>query len=812
MINLREYQDRPRRLSDYLPWAALIAPGIILNKDGALQRTLRYRGPDLESATPEELVSYAARVNNALKRFGSGWSLFFEAARRSATNYPESQFPNAASWLVDEERRNTFLEAGSHFETDFYLTLCWLPPADRAGRMESMLIEDPAQAPGAFWEDALQIFQTQSDRGIDLLQSMMPEAEWLTDEETLTYLHACVSTKQHALRVPDTPMCLDAIITDSALSGGLSPTLGDQALRAVSIQGFPSMTEPGLLNELDSLGFAYRWVTRFIPLDKPQAEKTLNRYRRQWFSKRKSVLTILKETLENEPSQLVNTDADNKAADVDEALQALGSDYVGFGYLTTAITLMHEDVDVADEMARSVERVLNGRGFTSINESLNAVDAWFGTHPGNAYANIRQPLVHTLNLAHMAPLAAVWAGPQRNDHLGAPALLMARSSSSTPFRLVTHSGDVGHTMIVGPTGAGKSVLLSLLALQFQRYESARVYVFDKGRSARAAMLAIGGADYDLDPSGALAFQPLANIDQPGDLTFAQDWILGLLRQEGVETDATCQEKVWSALQNLSETPKPQRTLTGLAALIQDGDLRTALKPYTIEGPFGALLDADRDDLTDAGTAVFEMESLMQVPRLTAPVLTYLFHRLERRFDGAPTLLILDEAWLFLDHPMFAERLREWLKTLRKKNVSVIFATQSLSDVSQSSIAPPLIESCPTRIFLPNSRACERRQSETYEAFGLNARQIELISGATPKQDYYLQCPAGNRLFDLELGPISLAFCASGSKKDQAAIIQALEVAAPGNSFAAHWLNVKGLSWAADLILENSEGGVACAAE
>ena len=543
MIDLREYQDGSRRLSDYLPWAALIAPGIILNKDGALQRTLRYRGPDLESATPEELVSYTARVNNALKRFGSGWSLFFEAARRPATDYPESEFPEAASWLVDEERRNTFREAGAHFETGFYLTLSWLPPADRTGRMESVLIEDPAQAPGAFWEDALQTFQTQSDRGIDLLQALMPEAEWLTDEETLTYLHTCVSTKDHAVRVPHTPMCLDAMLTDCTLKGGLSPTLGDQALRTISVQGFPPMTEPGLLSDLDNLGFAYRWGTRFIPLDKPEAEKTLNRYRRQWFSKRKSVLTILKETLENEPAALLNTDADNKAADVDEALQALGSDFVGFGYLTNSITLMNEDPDVADEMARSVERVLNSRGFTSINESLNAVDAWLGTHPGNAYANVRQPLIHTLNLAHMAPLSAVWAGPERNDHLDDFPLLMARSSSSTPFRLVTHSGDVGHTMIVGPTGAGKSVLLSLLALQFQRYKNARVYIFDKGRSARAALLAIGAAEYDLVPTGALAFQPLANIDQTEDLTFAQDWTLGLLRQEGVETDATCQEKI-----------------------------------------------------------------------------------------------------------------------------------------------------------------------------------------------------------------------------------------------------------------------------
>ena len=771
MLNLSEYRKRPRGMVDYLPWAAIVAPGIVLNKDGALQRTCRYRGPDLESATPEQLVAYTARVNNALRRFGSGWSLFFEAVRRPALIYPYSQFPDPVTWLIDEERRNTFLQAGSHFETDFYLTFCWLPPADRASRVERVLIDDPNDAPRAFWDNAKDVFINQTDRSLDLIQTLMPEAEWLNDDETLTYLHACVSTKRHPVRLPDTPMHLDGVLTDCALKGGLSLQLGESALRVISLQGFPGATEPGLLAELDQLGFSYRWVTRFLPLDKTDAEKTLSRYRRQWFAKRKSIMTILKETLENEPSPLVNSDADNKAADADEALQALGADHVGFGYLTTAIVVSDAIPNIVDEQARAVERVLNARGFTTINETLNAVDAWLGTHPGNAYANVRQPLIHTLNLAHMAPLSAVWAGPERNSHLDGPPLIMARSNSNTPFRLVTHQGDVGHTMIVGPTGAGKSVLLSLMAMQFLRYHESQVFVFDKGRSARAAMLAMGGADYDIDPEGALAFQPLAKISDDGEQTFAQNWILGLLEQEGVSLTPAVRDAVWRTLVNLSDAPERQRTITGFCALLQSSDLRQALQPYTLDGAFGSLLDADEDGLETSNIAVFEMEALMQLPRLVAPVLSYLFHRLEKRFDGSPTLLILDEAWLFLDHPMFASRLREWLKTLRKKNVSVVFATQSLSDVANSAIAPALIENCPTRIFLPNARATEPGQSETYDAFGLSHRQIELIARATPKQDYYLQCQAGNRLFDLELGEIGLAFCAAGSKQDQKQIDQ-----------------------------------------
>ena len=809
MLNLAEYAARPTRLADYLPWACLVAPGVILNKDGSLQRTLRFRGPDLESAGPEELVAITARVNNALKRFGSGWALFFEAARRPSTDYPDSEFEDAASWLVDEERRGQFEAEGRHFETDHYLTLCWLPPADRTGRMEKVLIEDPAHVPKAFASDALERFTRETDRAFGLIADLMPETAWLDDDEMLTYLHDCISTKRHPMCAPEIPACLDGLLADCALSGGLAPELGGQALRVVSIEGFPAASEPGLLSELDALGFSYRWMTRFLPMDKGEADKTLQRYRRQWFAKRKSLMSLIKETLSNEVSPLVNSDADNKSADADAAMQALGEDHVAFGYLTVAVAVTAETSELAEERIRAVERVINGRGFVTIQESVNAVDAWLGTLPGNAYANIRQPIVHTLNLAHMAPLASVWAGPESNIHLEGPPLLMATTASATPFRLVTHQGDVGHTMIVGPTGAGKSVLLSLLALQFRRYPGAQVFVFDKGRSARCALRAMGGDDYDLTLDGARAFQPLGAIDDEAERAFAQSWVLGFLEQEGVTLDPGVKQSLWTALESLAEAPVEQRTLTGLSALIQSASLRQALQPYTLDGAFGTLLDADADSLAAGDAAVFEMEDLMHEPRLVAPVLSYLFHRLEARFDGRPTLLILDEAWVFLDHPIFAGRIREWLKTLRKKNVSVVFATQSLSDVSGSAIAPALIESCPTRIFLPNARAEEPAMAEHYETFGLSDRQIEIIARSTPKRDYYVQTPIGNRLFDLELGPVALAFCASGSTADQAAMDD-LDSLPSGPDFARAWLNAQGLSCAADLI--ETEGDTLCAAE
>jgi len=139
MINLAEYRRTSNHLADFLPWAALAGEGVVLNKDGSFQRTARFHGPDLDSAVPAELVAVAGRINNALCRLGSGWAVFVEAQRVPACSYPESHFPDAASALVDTERKAQFEEEGVHFEARYFLTLLFLPPAEEAARAERFL-------------------------------------------------------------------------------------------------------------------------------------------------------------------------------------------------------------------------------------------------------------------------------------------------------------------------------------------------------------------------------------------------------------------------------------------------------------------------------------------------------------------------------------------------------------------------------------------------------------------------------------------------------------------------------------------------
>jgi type IV secretion system protein VirB4 len=802
MMNLAEYRRTAARLADFLPWAALVGEGVILNKDGSLQRTAQFRGPDLESSVAAELVAVAARLNNAFRRLGSGWAIFVEAQRQEAATYPDSRFPDPASALLDAERKADFEEQGSHFISSYFLTFTYLSPAEDAARAETWLYEGRERS-GVDPNEILRGFIDRTDRVLALLDGFMPECHWLDDGETLTYLHSTVSTNRHRVRVPETPMYLDALLADQSLTGGLEPRLGNTHLRILTIVGFPTVTTPGILDELNRLAFPYRWSTRAILLDKTDAIRLLTRIRRQWFAKRKSIAAILKEVMTNEASVLVDTDAANKAADADIALQELGADYAGMAYVTATIAVWDTDPRLADEKLRLVEKVVQGRDFTAMPETINAVDAWLGSLPGHVYANVRQPPISTLNLAHMIPLSAVWAGPERDDHLGSAPLLFGKTEGSTPFRLSIHVGDVGHTLVVGPTGSGKSVLLACMALQFRRYERSQVFAFDFGGSIRTAALAMGGDWHDLGgdltegDAFSVSLQPLARIHDVPERAWAADWIVGILTRESIAITPDVKEHLWTALTSLASAPVEERTITGLTVLLQSNDLKQALRPYCVGGPYGRLLDAETEHLGSASVQAFEIEGLVGTGAAPA-VLSYLFHRIGDRLDGSPTLLIIDEGWLALDDEAFSGQLREWLKTLRKKNASVIFATQSLSDIDNSAIAPAIIESCLTRLLLPNERAVEPQITAIYQRFGLNARQIEILARATPKKDYYCQSRRGNRLFDLGLSEVGLALTAASSKSDQSAIARVF--AEHGrDGFLAAWLRLRGVDWAADLI-------------
>jgi len=768
MWNIAEYKLDQDRLADFLPWAYMAKDGILYNKNGSFQRTYEFRGPDLKSSTQHELISACARVNNAFKRLGSGWAVFIESRRNQALEYPDSEWPNPVSRMIDSERKSQFQHTESHYENSYYLTLVYLTSLESMMKVQTKMVEN-ASVQGVNYEQQLEFFVTESNRIFDILQGVFTFIRPLGADDCLTYLHSIVSTKKYKLVRPAVPIYLDSYITDDSFIGGLEPKLGDMHLRVLTIRFFPIQSHPGLLDDLNRIPMEYRWVSRFIPLDKLEAEKEITKLRKRWFAKRKGLGSMVKEAITKEESKLSDSVALQYSIDADLALQELGTDLVSFGYYTSVIVVWDKTAEAVNSKAREVERVINSRGFTCYREDMHAVQAWLGSIPGQCNANVRIPMLSSISFAHIMPISAIWAGPTENKHLQGPPLMYTRTEGNTPFRFSNHFGDVGHTLILGPTGSGKSVLLTLIEAQFQRYENSQVFIFDKGGSSMAMTYGVGGDWYAIGVEAGetdLQFQPLKNIDKETERIWAADWIEELCINEKTETTSKLRENIWRDLTSLAGLPEKQRTLSGLYQITQDERLASAIKTYTLQGPYGNLLDADKDNLDLSSFLCLEMEKLMETPHVIPPVLSYLFHRLDQKFTGPPTLLMLDEAWIYLSNPIFVKKIKEWLVTARKKNVSVIFATASLATVADNPITATLLESCPTRIYLPNPQAKEPLNVALYRKFGLNDVQIQILAFASPKREYYFTSPNGNRLFDLQLGPVSLAFCGSSRPEDR----------------------------------------------
>ncbi len=805
VFSLSEHKQVPTRPSDHFPWALLVAPHIVMNKNGSLMTCFRYRGPDLFSATKEELVAVTARFNNALKRLPAGWAIYADDHRFRAAEFPQSTWPDPVTHILDAERQQ-FFKSQAHFENQYFLTLIYLPPPDLNSQIGSMFYEGGEQQTKG-GRQHIEYFDQERRRIQNLIAEVIPELTLLKADELLTYLHACISPRRHPIKMPETPMYLDALLPDTPLVGGLAPRLGPYHLQTITITEFPGESIPGLLDQMNRLPFEYRWITRFIFEDKLPATKIMRGYQQKWLSGRKSFMTVIREALFGQESAIENTDAVNKAADCDAALQELGADLVCYGYFTQTVLLMDTDTARLAEKKLAVERIINSLGFKTIdeNENHNGFDAYLGTIPGNCAHNIRHPLINTLNLIHLFPLSAVWSGARGDTNLNGMPLMNVVTEGSTPFRLSLNHGDVGHTLLIGPTGAGKSTCLRALESAWLRYPNAQVYLFDKNRSSLILTKAVGGDFYDLgSPDCTLAFQPLADVDAESEAAWALEWLVSLAEHEKEVVTPERKAALWAALRQVAHMPRDQRTLTALRTLLNDKALKEALQPYTIEGSYGRLLDSDHDTLQYGRWQTFEMGKLMaNYPKAVMPTLTYLFHKLERRFDArTPTLMPIDEGWLFLDNPVFAPKLREWLKTVRRFKVYLVFASQSPADVATSTLFDVIKESCFTKIFLPNPNALQEETAKFYRRFGLNTRQIEILSTATPKRDYYYSSPSGNRLFSLAFGDIGLTYCAATGDADVKGVEPFLDEAP--ESFNRSYLTLRNLEWATEIMYPSKD--------
>lgn len=783
MIKLKDYRDQAKGLPDLLPYAAMVENGIILCKDGSLMAGWQFRAKDMASSTPAELSAVSSTVNNALKILDSGWMCHVEAIRAPSTAYPHagaSFFPDRVTSMIEEERRSMFQAAGFFYSTETFLVVSYKPQFFTE-KLGSMAYENAAQLNSL--EKTLSKFKSALDELEDALSSAMQMSrlkdESFTDEfdhtqtysPLLTLISRCITGDDHPIVLPHTPMYLDAVIGTEDLRGGIHPKIGDKHIRVLSLSGLPPESYPTILCCFEGLPVEYRFSNRFIFMDQLEALNELEKYRKSWRQK----MVKLIDGIFNSANARTDNDAKSMTEDAEEAIQEIQSGLVGAGFYTSSIVLMSSDPEELEYAIRELRRQVQVRAFHCMVETINALEAWLGTHPGNSYANIRRPIINTMNLADLLPLATIWAGQEYNPSPmfppNSPPLMHCATDGSTPYRLNLHVGDIGHTLIFGPTGAGKSTLLGIIAAQFRRYPKATIFAFDKGMSMFPLCKAVGGSHFEIaGDDSSLSFAPLQHVESDSEQSWAEEWIETCATLQGLTVLPVHRNAIHAAMNMLRNNPPQMRSLTDFYHSVQDNELREAIKHYTGQGAMGSLLDAPSDDLGISDFMVFEIEELMNLgDKNLIPVLLYLFHRIEKALTGQPAILILDEAWIMLGHKVFKEKIREWLKVLRKAGCAVILATQSLSDSARSGILDVLVESCPTKIFLPNATAIQEAQYQLYQNLGLNSRQIEIIASSTPKRDYYIVSPEGRRLIDLALGPVALSFVGSSDKGSLARI-------------------------------------------
>lgn len=787
-------------LKDELVWRSIDPDGIVHNSDQSLTSVISFRGPDMASSTRNELIRFYARINSIVKSLSAGYVISFEAQRHFANEYKRSIMPKPLLQKMEDERE-AYYNGDLHFETQYYLILNFVPPEKIKSQLIDFWIENSQKDKvNTIYSEVLKGFIETRSVVYEALKEQVNDIKLLSPDEMVTYLHSTVSDEYYSLKAMPNEDIRDYIV-DSSLLGGFEPKLGSKHMRIISVLSFPGVLHPSTFDILNDLKMEYRWVARYICFSKEDSEKMCKEKSQRHRQSAKTLPAYVREALTkvSDPNAL---DANSLllAEDATEAGIASAKDYVSFGYFSMNIIVLDFSAENADKKADILIKKIRQKQFNCKKEKLNAVPAWFGTLPGHWRSNVRNYVIDSLSFCRMAPIAAMWSGDKDNEHLQGPVLIYTDSSGNTPFRLSLHYKDVGHTLVVGPTGSGKSVLLNILEAHFAKYPKAKIYIFDKAASSRALTLGVGGNFYNIAAEGKneLSFQPLANIDEESEIKWAKEWLLNFIKQQNVATTPLTDKHVWDALISLSELPKNQRTISVFVTMVQDQIIRLACTQLTKKGSYGRLFDNDKDFSGIGHWQVFEMETLMNTPAIVPATLDYLFHRIERnlRNSEGPALMVLDECWLFFDNPVFAKKLEEYFRDMRKKNTSIVIATQNLADIAQKPALLNAINSnCPNKIFLPNLNATNKTNAEMYKLFACNEAQLEIIANMEPKKEYYYCNPyKGNRVFDLALRPIEIAFVTATGKSDQMEIERFIDTKQgkfSSDDFVSHWLRYKG---------------------
>lgn len=477
----------------------------------------------------------------------------------------------------------------------------------------------------------------------------------------------------------------------------------------LGLKDYPEATSPGLLDGLLRLPFEMIVTESYAPNERTTAKERIDLALRR--------------------SRSVDEEAAAERADMMAARDALGNGAVGFGDHHLTVLVRESALDRLDDASAACAAALADSGAIAVREDVNLEPAFWAQFPGNEEYVVRRAMISSANMASFGSFHGFALGQASGNHWG-DAVTLLETTSATPFFFNFHHGDLGNFSVIGPSGSGKTVVMNFLAAQAQKFKP-RTILFDKDRGAELFIRGIGGRYDRINPGQPTGFNPLALPDSPANRAFLRDWLGVLLKAEGPEEYATISAAVDATYANdpsLRRLRHFKELLAG-ARRPEPGDLADRLGAWIGSaggdgGEHSWLFDNERDALDlDARVLGFDMTQLLENPRLRTPTMMYLFHRIDERLDGEPTMILIDEGWKALDDEVFAARIRDWLKTLRKRNALVGFATQSARDALESRISTALVEQTATMVFMPNSRA---RPEDYCDGFGLTEHEFALI--------------------------------------------------------------------------------------
>jgi len=428
--------------------------------------------------------------------------------------------------------------------------------------------------------------------------------------------------------------------------------------------------------------------------------------------------------------------AASQVSEIDQALDDATSGYIAFGHHHLTVLCVEQSLAELDKAVADVEAALVDIGIVSVREDLNLEAAFWAQLPGNFPYIARRALISTANFAGFASLHNYPCGKPSGNHWG-PAVTLLETVSGTPYFFNWHRGEVGHTLLIGPTGAGKSVAMNFLLVQSAKFRP-RVFYFDKDHGAEIFIRAMGGTYAVLGGGHDAGFNPLQLPDSPADRAFLERWLGALIAAFGEPLKAVESTAIGYAVEGNYTLPPSSRTLENVAPFLGlegPGTLGGKLSVWYGNGNRSKLFGGTEDRLClDGRFFGFEMGEILDDPVALAPVLLYLFHRIELQLDGTPTIIVLEEGWKLLDTPIFAPQIKDWLQTLRKLNAIVVFVTPNIESAVESAIGDTLVQQAATSVFLPNYKASKKHYCD---AFKLSEREYQVVRSLEPESRCFL---------------------------------------------------------------------------